>query len=40
MKYFAPEYEALLIKAQDVITSSTGDNDAGDDNVTTPDQEL
>ena len=35
MKYFAPEYEALLIKAQDVITTSTGD-----DNVTTPDQEL
>ncbi len=34
MKYFAPEYEALLVMAQDVITASgTGD-------IILPDEEL
>lgn len=35
MKYLAPEYEALLMMAQDVITTSGGDED-----IKTPDMEL
>lgn len=38
MKYFAPEYEALLIKAQDVITSSQ--QGSGNEDIETPEEEC
>ena len=41
MKYYAPEYEALLVETEDIILASGGNSkDDGTGGTVTPDEEL